>query len=540
MANQYVDQSASNNGDGTSYVQAPAPGGVGAFNTFKTNFGAGNNVWIRRTSKAYTSSITQLNDAATKYIGWPKPGDDHYSSRPVAAQAAWDGDVADYAEATFASSYTHYMQMNGSGGAEYHRLRGYNSVTSGGTSMGIYISIASIVAKYCEGQADMSASTTEGRGIYVHAANVGLFGCTGTARSNSTVGGGIKFSSSSDGSFAYDCEGIKTAGQAAGIYIDEDVMLVRCKGVGTIGYGIHATAATTPSDASLIDCEAVSTDNFAFYVDTHLRAVINMDCSAGGGFKIAANATIGICTFKRINQTVSGLNAGIEVLTDYLPYVYAQNVSFSAGNTVADIVTDKNTRIVLRNAVFASATSVSGDDHQGIFSSDHNGVKGAWKTWQSRGEAELQTGVSRTGGHSGSIKMLNDVATAPLIEPLLEIGTQGMETVILPLKAGSNTITVYGAMKSYTADPTQDELFFELDYLNNGGDVNREQETTRDPDGAALTADASVWTGDSGLTGFKLTMTITVGQDCLAPLRITLNKQDNAGYLYIDPLAEVA
>jgi len=540
MADQFVDQSAANNGDGTSPAQAAAPGGVGAFNTLQTNFGAANDIWIRRTSKAYTSSITQLNDAGSRYIGWPISGDELYSVRPVAAQALWDADLGTEAEATFASSSGHYLQFSATGAAEYHRLKGHNSVTSGSVSIGIYVTGLGSILKYCHGKSDMSASTTEGRGIYVHANNCELYECIGEARSNGATGGGIKFSSSSDGSKAYDCEGLKTAGQAPGIYLDEDAMLVRCKGTGTIGYGIHATAGTTPSDASLIDCEAVSTDNFAFYVDTHLRAVINMDCSAGGGFKIAANATIGICTFKRINQTVSGLNAGMEILTDYAQYIYAQNVTFSAGNTVGDIVTDKNTRIVLRNAVFASATSVSGDDHQGVFSSDHNGVKGAWKTWQSRGEAELQTGVTRTGGFAGSIKMLNDDATAPLVEPLLEIGTQGMETIILPLKAGSNTITIYGAMKSYTADPTQDELFFELDYLNNAGNVNREQETTRDPDGAALTADASVWTGDAGLTGFKLTATITVGQDCLAPVRLTLNKQDAAGYLYIDPLAEVA
>jgi hypothetical protein len=50
-----------------------------------------------------------------------------------------------------------------------------------------------------------------------------------------------------------------------------------------------------------------------------------------------------------------------------------------------------------------------------------------------------------------------------------------------------------------------------------------------------LTTDTSIWTGDSSLTLFKLAITVTIGQDCLIPIRILLSKFQVGAYIYIDP-----
>jgi len=73
MATKYVDFSAANNGDGSSYVQANGSGNIGAFNTLNNlTFSDGDIFWLRRQNMTanMTTNIT-ITAGNVSLLGWP-------------------------------------------------------------------------------------------------------------------------------------------------------------------------------------------------------------------------------------------------------------------------------------------------------------------------------------------------------------------------------------------------------------------------------------------------------------------------------------
>ena len=526
MADKYVDHSATNDGDGTAPTQAGAPGGAGAFNTLAgKSFSDGDVVWLRRKDKTYGATWTPAT-AGVVYVGWPIAGDDYFATRPAAGTAAgWDADGDTYAELSFATS-SYYVSVTTTDNQAFHRIRAHQASSSGLTAW--YVNSCSPTIKHCVGY--NAAPSIASYGFYLNNSSAVLSDCEGEILSTSGSAAGINISGVIGSAKLYDCAGLNAneTGAAPGISIKANCLLVRCIGSGQTGPGIY-WSATGPSK-HLIDCTAQSVSGYG--IDARGAALVrNLDLAAGRGYYMENTSDFGGSHhIRRLNQTVAGvagiwLNGGQVIL-------HVDNATFAAGNTAADIIVTAGSLVVLRNAVFQSSPEILGPCEPGVWSFDHGGTVGAFKAWTKRGVI-VSSSAARDGGSASSLQCQANVATTPRQEPLLQVG---LDPVTLP--SGACTVTVYVAHKSYGTPPTQDDLFFEIDYHDEAGG-HRATGTSRDTAAPALDADASTWTGDSGLTITKLTASITTGQACTASLRLFLNAYDAAGYVLVDPRAAV-
>jgi len=105
----------------------------------------------------------------------------------------------------------------------------------------------------------------------------------------------------------------------------------------------------------------------------------------------------------------------------------------------------------------------------------------------------------------------------------------------LSLPSGASTITIYGAHKNFSSI-TASDIWAELQYRDSSDDT---QMVSTFDYGASLTSDASTWNNDSGLTGFKLVLSVTLSAAQVVPLRIYGSKYTATAYAYIDPLPVV-
>jgi hypothetical protein len=216
-----------------------------------------------------------------------------------------------------------------------------------------------------------------------------------------------------------------------------------------------------------------------------------------------------------------------------------ENVTFAIGN-LYDLNVDEGVQIIGRNVTFASNPVYNNAKrfNPGMYIADYGGALGYWKAQNSQGI--MQTSVAaRSGGEAFSVYMEN-TGSASLYDGGLQLGLPCLETMWVSLSAGTRTIAVYGAYKLFGSDPpTTADLWMEFDYIASGSGAVRTIASTKTAPtvstGNSLTSDASSWTGDTGLTGFVLTSTVSVGQSCFVPIRIYNQKFTPGGYVYIDP-----
>lgn len=546
MADVFVDFSAANDGDGTAFGQAASGGATGAFNTLQgKTFGTNDSVWIRRQTmgSAYTAIIT-MGVTGVKYIGWPKSGDDYYSTRPSSAQATWDGDSNDYAEFSF-SNTSYYINVSASVSVELHRLKPTYSVNNrvlNATSSG-----STVVAKNCNFVSTVSNQTNAFYTGSSGSTKLYLYNTIFTITRWSGDGTGSLINPNSSLLYMYDVTiNITTYSSSA-----TDAYMISMSNNSILrGITVNIAASTaslySPSYLTLSNyCTVigftaiVTTKGTPGSTDVSIRIAgvgchlqgISMD--GGGSIQISTNGAI-VEVDKFVHTCVSSSAWLIFSSSANGNFVRANNVSLTTGSstiTCNGTAFAGNHVICRRLNTGANITFGSTDVNSALTSYDHSNTAGDWRYYKS-GSLLQSSNVYRTGGASYGLKF--QITSSSLNqENNLFVSPFGKETIWLDLASGARTITIYGAYKNF-ADFKNNIFWISTEYYNGTSII---PVTTHN--NSAVTSDSSTWTNDTGLTMFKCVLSFTLGTGQIVPLRMYGGKYESSAYFYIDPLPEV-
>lgn len=546
MADKFVDFSATNDGDGTAFGQAASPGGVGAYNTLvgKT-FAASDKVWIRRKTK--TQTALTFNTLNVIYIGWPVSGDIYFATRPAAAQATWDPDAATYAEIDGLAATTPLVTVSTNSGQELHRLKIVTLSGTGTSTITFQSSVSTIVYNsWIE-----NASTSIVAGVLTAISNTIKFdNCT--LLHSGTGGTGFLINTAVG---TYETEFINCVITGSSSMSTGRVLIFNNTATNyLIGCTITCSSTTMTGDmivsansASVIfmnDC-TVDSDSTGNQVQIDVGAGVAGSNARLVAFNLTMNKgrTIFLTGsnyvhFRRFNQSTSGGTPPTYAIQASAPgtIVCGSNFTFQPGNTQGDIQVGNGIYYFLQNCTFASSTPMgpTPTDFPGVWVADDSSAVGFWKYRGQKGDTSSNS-VSRTGGETFSLKFELSSGSAPFWKHMMPI-LPAFETIWVSLPASVSTITIYGAYKNYGADPpTQKDIWIETDYLDAGSGAHRAFSSSRQVNTTVLVADGSTWVGDTGLTIFKMTLTMTPGQACLAPIRLYHTKRVATAFVYIDP-----
>lgn len=558
MTDYYVDFSAVNDGDGSTYTQAAIPGGAGAYNTLASKtFASADNVWLRRKSKTVTATHT-FNQAGVIYIGWPKSGDPKYATRPSGAQATWDGDSADFAEIKCTATVTTTLISVATAAAqEFHGLQFTMAITTSTAVDAVQVAIGANFYR-CKFESQNNASSSARYALQVTATGLCKFsGCI------------FLYSGTSTGSTSATAFYLNTAGTVECVSCTFSQTSTSWTGTGAF-MGLFAQNGTTGL-AYMIGCTfSAASTNFA-----GTTGVINLagtfgalfywqDCSvtiaAGRSLNGGANHAIhgvrisfpavkeinllGSATYLHISSFVQTIAStfGI-ILGGSNMLIVGNNITFNAGNSSGDVDLGslaKTNRCLFQNTTFANATPFGATPGEigGVWSVDHGGTNGLWKFYGKSGTA-TSNNVARVTGESFSIKYdMDSGSPGDALWRGLQPTLPGLETIWVAVPGSASTVTVYGAYKGYGGTPPDaSDIWLALDYFDQASGARRAFASSRDDTmiPAALTSDSSSWTGDTGLTSFKLELTFTPGQSGMVPVRVYTKKRTASAYFYIDP-----
>lgn len=539
MANWFVDFSAANDGDGTAFNQASGGGASGAYNTLASKtFASGDLVWIRRKSITITSLLT-LNQGGTTYIGWPESGDTYFLTRPSAAQASWDADATGYAEINTTTSLAVMVSINASTNTtvaqEFHRMKFFhNNTTVAALDCVAVSSLANFYACYWDHKGGATGGVAN-RVIHMAAA-CSFTNCTATYTGVGTANA-ITVLSWSATTFPTTFTGctLTTSGPAfvisnpgVGYFINCTISnaanstrsLVIIAGAGFL-YLYNCTLTFASTSVSVIDATGTT------------GKIIGIKLTISGRrISLPNGSMLHISSF---TQTASSSDYAIVPNTGSV--IAGENFSFVSGNTTGDLGPGIGSAYYLKNCTFTHASPVgaANGNFLGAWILDHGGTVGAFRYIGPRGEVTTEA-VKRERGERTTLKFNMNSGTGgtdpfwrqlPFIIP-------GMESILVHLPAYQSTITIYGAHKGYSSDPPlADDLWFDTDYISSTTGTTRTYASSKTT--GSMTSDDSVWTGDTSLTQFKLSVTVTPGQACLCPIRLFFIKRVASAYLYIDP-----
>jgi hypothetical protein len=291
------------------------------------------------------------------------------------------------------------------------------------------------------------------------------------------------------------------------------------------------TTTWTPLPVTFIDClfdNSTCTGGTVAYAINIGGAWRFINCShTGSGVKIDPLCDYAGVHFSTFTQGIAN-DYGLEVYG--AGSVYLVNPTFGA-NSGGSIKKTRATKLYLNNGTPGGFSL----EKENTFVKDNAVIGLDSHSYDIGGSVESST-VVRDVGEKFSVKLIYD--RDALVKKPICLGRPGFETIMCRTVAGSNTITIYGAHKSYGGDPpTADDLWIEVEYYANSGDCIRAIESSKAV--AALTADSSTWTGDTGLTTFKIEVTITAGRFGIVPVRVYMNKYHASAFVYLDPQAEV-
>lgn len=574
MATFYLDPSAANDGDGSTHSQAAGGGAAGAYNTLvgKT-FASGDVIWGRRCATsvtAFTAALT-FTTAGVKLIGWPISGDENYATRPVGAQASWDGDSDQHCVLRMNSTTNSFTVGNSSSTAmECHRVEFRQDGASGTTVILGTFQGPSAAGSRCRYvscrfvQANANTGSSAGAtGQTIVKDMVELYDCYLEQNSNRTGGGGNRVIS------------LQNANTGQMQWFRKCTM--RSKSGGTPSLTGYILVEGAGAGSKFTDC---TFDQSASFVVT-----------TGAWFVVQMHSKFDGCTWDATNSAAAGgasvVFQGTAARDIDVRRGTFTNVTFSNATQVFGILeivswTEHSTNAaqtfngnlmtmsgVTRYASNVSAFTIAGGSFPGqrmvllarrvlwpvlptledwtggrgpgrnsvFYSIDHQQNAGDWYAQQTGMKCQ-STSVARTGGSSFALKVETLSASADHANEL-EIGLPELESLLLDLAAASVTITLYGSYKSFTNGygnaPTKDHIWAELRYLN--GSRMRVAATSRPTTyRTAVASDGSSWTGDTGLTSFKLEIPVTVGTAGLASIRLFAGwPNTEGGIIYLDP-----
>lgn len=548
MADKFVDFSASNDGDGTAFGQAGSPGGAGAFNTLiAKTFTTGDKVWIRRkTLSSIATTITAGVDSVT-YIGWPISGDVFFSTRPSAAQSAWDGDAAQFFVLQFTTATLTICLTSSGNNCAFHRITlqrdhtvpGRLLVNSGSGN-------AFYTPQFINNTTPTSATSAQN---YITSAGDGCvmrspyfkIGCISSL-------GAVVFS----GNFLTMDAAVYDATRC-----DTGPLISHTGSKHYVnGLTVHLTANSSLYGDTVLSLASTNSNFYNVQMDvtgTTMQAPIISFNAANGSY-------LEINKYQDVNGVGQGLALTCSTGTTDRPFTAVFN-NLAYSSTTYAIASSGSGACVNGRLLFRGCTSAntSGYYNSGtaatntafIFSSCTKGgadwittAKLSTNSWVRSLDASnnfevtfsgsgklISSNTYRTGGETYSYKVNSTGAPTNPFRGLFPLSDFDVESQWVSLLSGSNTLTIYGAYKNYTGNPIDGSYFWaEVDYIDGSG----KPQTARTP--ITLVTDSSTWNNDTGLTVFKTTVTFTTNGTQVSPVRLYIGApQDGTGYYYIDP-----
>ncbi len=559
MANHYVDFSATNNGDGTTAAQAGSPGGVGAFNTIVgITPVAGDSYWIRRSGTLTVAAAYTLSVAAN-FIGWPISGDTFYATRPASGTSnGWDADTQTYAQVTCSTNSlgSDYFTISGSG-ADVERMKWTMTAGTQTTAEALAQLAANCTINNCyflntvQGAATMYGVALTSATVLVSNTIVEFsFACTAanTFHLVRATGSGVSqfrnctFTFSNATSTATTgIQNVEASPTGSGSLLFDTCTFVRnC--VTAVADMVSALGAASSATNSLFMYNCTITDTSSVVATNVINTGANIGTFVGSrltiiGSRISIIRANHYCHCSSFSQSIYSTDYAVNLAAGST--FVCNNFFESAGNTSGAINGQNGSNIYLQNTSFISTNPFGPPSTiiSNIYETDSRGIFGYFKYTSPKGTI-TSSSINRTGGRNYSLLFF---PTSGGVNDLLQFRSMNpsFETIFASLAPGNTTITIYGAYKGYSPVPDSSQIWAECDYISAAVSPTRAFADSGRVIGTALTSDASTWTGDSGLTMFKLVITVAPLQSCLAPIRIYTNLSQVTAYFYIDPLPVV-
>lgn len=556
MATRYVDPTALFDGIGTT--TSPWKTWLGKSIT------SGDQIWIRRAG-ATTLPSSYSFPAGIGFYGWPKAGDNitlgnNGATMPPSAPTGWATDPNDYAEirstsSTITATLNPTLILPGVGNTtlNYFRLKFNNTSTDISVGhnwvniVGDYRFMTHIAYCYFTSSGPGAASSTQGTSTFYNC----IFEITGTNNYALLITSTPFGSTGPDHKFDL-CIFRDGVGHYSASPASSSIVLIgqrdytatgffRCAFIGNGGATLlnvnQANGISSfgiDSKTALIDCTFDDTarvdTSFGPAIlaagccwGTNVQVTTKTGVSVGARSTAAINARPSIWRFSKLTQTAN-----------YSPLLKAQCgntevdvINFSPnGSTVTPIQIDPGVRLKMTNAAAPAIRAPN------ILIKDEAGVVESWHRIAMGGDIR-KSSVFRTGGASYSLKFQFD-QDANEKRPLI-FGEPGREQINQFVKAGSRTITVFGAYKGFSTTLLARDVWFELEYFDTTG-IHRVTASSRN---SAILSGASTWTGDTGLTKFSIALTFTQAKSVNIPIRLYYRHYDVGSILYLDPHCQV-
>lgn len=560
MVDAYIDFTATYDGDGTSAAPAASNGAVGAFNEFNlADYSAMStwNIWIRRAGSYVLAANLALNQSNVSLIGWPVVGDVDYSGRPASGTSnGWDSDVQTYAVITVADA-TKNITVSTGAGQHFRRMQFTNTAVDAGNHTWFSDTVTAEFTNCWFGFA--GNGTTVHPSASTHPYDVlssftnCIFECTanGTAllsefnacsyvgctfrNTSSTVAGTVVVLKDGDQQLYEDCTFTVTSGTVTQMLL-QTLVSASSKKSTPVFLGCSFDDGTVTAWGKTIELGAAASFlscTFAGHKINVKNAVANTiwDPAAFPVHFVAMTfkaSSVAADAHVNCNPDASGLvltYAGPAAAIDMV----ANNVTIPDG--CHQSLAPWSSKFTFRNLVLGTdwnpQPAMFGDSHNyvkyldwpGASSFDHQGVKGAWyevsnygRRYLGGGSASpaagpfrftLETQAHNDGGAWAGIRWIPQQLSD--------------DKLVVKLAAGTRHITLY----KQSACNEQD-FWFEVEYLDAGSGAHR------------VTTSSYSGTMAADLTWRAVTMTISVGQDCYAAVRIFYSDRCGGG-TYLDP-----
>lgn len=189
----------------------------------------------------------------------------------------------------------------------------------------------------------------------------------------------------------------------------------------------------------------------------------------------------------------------------------------SSANTGYNIYCGTNAKAYARNCVFeAGATKIqAAGAKSGVYSEDHNSVKGDHKAWFYEGTIIKDTVTVRVGGASSSAKVApsTTIATYPYLFTIFE--------ACMYAPAVAKTYSLYMLGNAWTTLPTAGQLYTEVEYFDEAGTAHKTTSVS-----TAVLAVNDLW--------YEFPVTVHPAADGLLRIRAYLTKYQAGAYVYVD------
>jgi len=550
----YADFGAANDGDGTTHSHAGTPGGAGAWNTLVGKvLAVGDTVWARRAFTGLLITAPLTLTAQSFIIGWPKVGDKNYDTRPSGPRATWDSDPGDYPEITCSTSGQGVMAFAaGSGASELHRIRLVQNATN--TVNTVVINVAATaspifyncVVECIHALTDNTKSITvvaiaANSAATMHNTTIRHIGAVTSSHADtcmiSLYGGLIMHGSTITVTSSGFTRRLVHLRGGCSMYMNKCTINHSGTGIATPPFYFNGTSiALTINDCDFSHDTTTSSLSWFLYSASHSGHSMS-------GYRVRMNKGVKWTMppqfhvhFERFNQTSNSSTFGIEtrgLTIDCGGTITGTNFSF-ATNTIGDIQLRPGVLCMIDNCALESFTpfGVPGA-FPGYWCKDADGTVGSWAYTGPNATSSKNT-AHRDDGEDYSIKCQTTAVEANNVGIL-----PGLETLWVSVPASAVTVTVYIAAKGVV--PDAGNLWIETEYLDEVSGGHKEFASTRDMTyaPAALGSDASAWSGDSGLTMYKIELPIVPGQACVIPVRLFMSASTGGtDYILIDPKVE--